>query len=131
MSKRFLLCLAFAGALGACKSTTVEGGRGQALTLVKPADQTIARGETNKVSVYVRREKFDAPVELKVDDLPAGLEVVEKKLRVEAGNNLAEFTLYAKPDADIVSGHAVKVTALAADGELAATQWFHVAVKAN
>jgi uncharacterized protein YfaS (alpha-2-macroglobulin family) len=130
MSKRFLVCLAFAAALGACKSTTTHGNAGQALTLVKPVDQTIQRGETNKVSVYVRREKFDSPVELKVDDLPAGLEVVEKSLRVEAGNNLAEFTLYARPDADLVTGHAVRVTAMA-DGELSAVQWFHVAVKAN
>jgi len=128
MFRQFLTCLVLATGLAACASTTATGPHGEELTLVKPADQTVRRGETNKVSVYVRREKLDDPIELKIEGLPQGVEVVERDPRVAAGSNLAELTLYARPDADLVSGHAVKVTAKARD-ELVAIQWFHVDVK--
>ena len=128
MFRHFLTCLVLATSLAACASTTATGPRGEELTLVKPADQTVRRGETNKVSVYVQRDKFDAPIDLKVDGLPAGVEVVERGPRVEAGSNLAEITLYAKPDADLVTGQAVKVTAIGGK-DLTAIQWFHVDVK--
>jgi hypothetical protein len=129
MMFRTLTCLALAAGLAACSSTSsATGPRGESLTLVKPADQTVRRGETNKVSVWVRRDKFDAPIELTVDNLPRGLEVVERTARVEPGYDSTEFTLYAKPDADLVAGHAVRVTA-SAGGDMKAVEWFHVAVK--
>lgn len=128
MSKLYLACLVLAMGLAACTSTTATAPTGETLTLVKPLDQTVRRGETNKVSVYVRRGKFDAPVDLKVEGLPKGLEVVEPAPHIEPGVNLAEITLYARPDADLVTGHAVKVTAVAGDA-LSAVEWFHVDVK--
>jgi hypothetical protein len=130
MSYRSVLAVAAAVALAACSSTTARNPDrpGEALTLVKPADQSLRRGETNKVSVFVSREAFDAPVDLKVDNLPKGLEVVETKPRVEAGSTQTEITLYAHPDADLVTGHAVRVTAVARN-DLKAVEWFHVAVK--
>jgi hypothetical protein len=128
MYRQFLTSLVLATGLAACASSTATGRYGEELTLVQPADQTVRRGETNKVSVYVRRDKLDRPVELKIDGLPQGVEIVEREPRVAAGTNLAELTLYARPDADLVSGHAVKVTASAGD-ETKAVQWFHVNVK--
>lgn len=128
MMKRLMTCALLASVLAACASTTSTGPAGETLTLVRPADQTVRRGETNKVSVYVRRGNFDAPVELSFDGLPRGVEVVERAPRIQAGVALAEVTLYAKPDADLVTGQAVKVTATGGD-HLNAVEWFHVNVK--
>jgi hypothetical protein len=120
--------LALAGLLGACASTTATAPGGESLTLMKPMDQTLRRGETNKVAVYVRRDRFAGPVKLTIDQLPGGLDVVERDLRAEAGKDFTEFTLHAKPDADLVGGHAVRVTASGGDA-LTAVEWFHVTVK--
>jgi len=128
MFRQYLTALVLATSLAACASSTTTGPHGEELTLVKPADQTVRRGETNKVSVYVRRDEFSAPIELKIDGLPKGVEVVERDPKVAAGSNLTEITLYARPDADLVTGQAVKVTA-SAGKDLMAVQWFHIDVK--
>ncbi len=127
-SRSLALSLVLAGLVAGCASTTATGPQGEALTLMRPVDQSLRRGETNKVSVYVRRDRFAGPVTFKIDQLPGGLEVVEKELRAEPGKDFAEFTLHAKPDADLVAGHAVRVTASGGEA-LAAVEWFHVTVK--
>jgi len=124
----FALALGLSIGLGACAHTTVNGPRGEELTLMAPADQTLRRGETNKVSVFVRRDKISGPVTLKIDNLPSGVEVIEKSVSVPGDSMSTEFTLYAKPNADLVSNHAVRVTAIGPDN-IQTTEWFDLDVK--
>jgi hypothetical protein len=132
---RTALCLglALACAAGAAchtHSAEVSGPRGETLTLVVPATQTFRRGETNVVLVNVHRADVAGPIAVRFDDLPKGLEMVERDVTIASGSESARVTLYAKPDADLVSGHAVRVTAAVPDGK-SVSQYIHVTVRAN
>jgi hypothetical protein len=130
MLRMTILTLALAGGLVACASATGTGAKGEALSLFQPADQTLRRGDLNRVSVIVRREQMPDGVDLDVENLPAGVELVGAPAKIAAGSSFGEFTLYARPDADLVTGHAVQVTARTANG-VSVSQWFHLDVKAN
>jgi hypothetical protein len=101
-----------------------------ALSLEQPSNQSLVRGETNRVKVAVRREGVEGDVALEVKNLPTGVEVIGAEPRIADGADSVELTLYAKPDADLVTGHAVAVTARAPD-DVTATRWFHLDVRAN
>lgn len=122
------LVAVLAAGLAACASSTAVGNRGESLSMFEPADQTLRRGDINRVSVVVRRNDLPDGVDLDVANLPEGVEVLGGPPRIAPGSNFGEFTLYARPDADLVSGHAVQVTARAPAG-VAVSQWFHVTVR--
>ena len=133
MLRPTILCLSLGLAVlggAACHSTKVSNERGESLRLVAPANQTVKRGDTNGVLVAIHRGNVAGPIALKFDQLPAGVEIVERDAKIAAGEETARITLYAKPDADMVSGHAVRVTATIPDGA-SVSEWFHVSVKAN
>lgn len=124
------LVTALSASLAGCASTTSTNDRGDELTLYAPVDQTLRRGETNSVTVRVGRDGFKGPVALEIEQLPSGLEVVEEEPMIGPDSNFGEFTLYARPDAELVTGHPVRVVAHGGDG-LDAEQWFQVVVKAD
>ncbi len=95
---------------------------------MKPANQTLRRGDTNQVAILLMRENVPADVPVRFDNLPAGVKVVEKDRKVKEGELIVNYTLYAANDADLVSGHKVKVTASEPEG-LGVTESFEVTVK--
>ena len=90
-----------------------------------------AGGSRSGVGGALHRGNVAGPIALKFDQLPSGVEVVERDATIPAGRESARVTLYAKPDADMVSGHAVRVTATVPDGGPSVTEVFHLTVKAN
>lgn len=136
MKSTTLICLALAAALAACAAPESRSPASSvapevpSLTVVRPSDQALRRGETNRVTVEVRREGLPGAVALEVSNLPAGVEVIGEMPKLEDGVTTGELTLYAHPDAVLVTGHAVQVTARG-PGEVAASEWFHVDVMSN
>jgi hypothetical protein len=111
-----------------CRETTVQGAQGRALTLKKPADQTLRQGETEKVNVSISRSKFSDPVSVRFSDLPQGVKVIDADRRLATDESSATFNLQAAPDAALVTNHAVRVTVDGPDG-LSATEIFQMTVK--
>ena len=105
----------------------INGSAGRRLSLYKPADQTILRGETSTMSIVIGKDNFEADVPLKIDQLPEGVSVVEKTV-IPGGKDRLVVTLYAKPDAKLVENWAVRVTASGPD-RLAASEVFLLTVK--
>lgn len=123
----FALAIAMGLALG-CGKTTVEGPDGKKLTIVKPADQTVARGDTNGVQVMISRGNFRDPVSIKFENLPEGIKVQDKDLKIAAGDNSATFTLKADENAALVANHEVKVI-VTGPNNMQATETFKITVK--
>lgn len=119
-----LMSLAFIGT--GCEKTTVEGPAGKKLTLIKPANQTLARGASEKVTVRITRSNFEDPVDIQFKDLPAGVTLVDGSTKIE--KNERTFVLSASPNADLVGNHVALVTATGPDG-LSATEQFNITVK--
>jgi len=131
--QKFVTCAVIVAAflfVSGCKHATVEGSGGKKLTLVKPADQTIKRGETNQVSIAVTRDNFRDAVDISFDNLPAGVTVQDKDKKLAANDNTATFTLKADANAGLVTNHEVKVTATGPDG-MKVTEAFKLTVKDN
>ena len=125
-----LLSSAIVATLAACTSATVIGAKGESLSLFKPADQTLPRGGATSVRVVVRRDALPDAIALELTQLPAGVEVVGDAPQIAAGSNFGEFSLQARPDAEIVGSHPVKLTARAASG-VSVSQTFLLTVTAK
>lgn len=124
-----LTALAIACLVSGCKSTTATSGPEQKkLTILKPADQSMSRGDTNKVMITVVRENFATDVPIRFDNLPEGVRLVETDKTMDYNDYVVTYTLYADVDASLVSGHIVTVTAEGPDG-LAASEQFELTVK--
>jgi hypothetical protein len=112
-----------------CSKSSTAGADGRKLTLVKPTDQTIDQGETDEVAIMIDRDKFNDPVEIKVRDLPAGVQVATgSKASILASDKSVNITLVAAPDAKPVSDHRVAVVA-SAPGLPDVTEYFKLTVK--
>ena len=130
----FVLALA----LGACSSSdrtifqsrsdesTVRGPNGERLGVVRPHDQDIARGETETVTVHLKRDNIAGPIMVTIDGLPAGVEAVDAPRSTETDK--VEIVLRAMPNADLVSGQRVMVTAEGPNA-IRATESFKLTVK--
>ena len=106
---------------------TVEGKKGEKLTLKAPADTSVNQGDTTKIKVSITREKLNDPVKLEFKDLPAAVSIMENDMTIAKDATSAEFNLKAVSDAKLVDGHKVAVIASAADLKVEAT--FKVSVK--
>ena len=126
LARMMCATLCAAGLMAGCEKTTVESSAGKKLTLVKPLDQSVTRGETEKVSVVVARTNFDGPVMVKFDDLPRGVSIVDSTSSIEG--NERTFVLKAAADADLGKNHRATVTATGPDG-MAATEKFEITVE--
>jgi hypothetical protein len=122
-----LACVLVVPLVAGCSSTSAGNERGQKMTLVSPADQTLKRGEVNRVAVTVLRENLIDNVKVSFEDLPDGVNVIEKDREMNHDDLVVIYTLHAENDADLVKNHEVKVRAEAPDG-LAVTESFTVSV---
>jgi hypothetical protein len=109
-------------------ASTVRGPNDSALTLVKPVDQTMAQGETNKITITVARRNFDGKVPIEFSGLPSGVEIVENDREISADDNMRTFTLHAENDARPTSDRVVHVRAEGPSG-IATTQTFRLTVR--
>jgi hypothetical protein len=130
--KRFVLWsvipAAFLLVLAGCQQSTVEGPDKKKLTLKKPMDVTIKRGDTNQVTVSIDRGNFRDPVSVSFDNLPKGVTVQDKDTKINSGDSSAKFTLKAADDAELVTNHETKATVTGPDG-IKVTEPFKVTVK--
>lgn len=123
--RKMLLPLTLLGLLAGCASTSVTGEGGKTLTLLRPANQSLVRGQTNKILITVRRDEFAGPIEIEFQDLPDGVRIVEESTTVPAGDTFQNFTLYVAPDAEGTENHTVTVVATSPDG-LQAVERFQI-----
>jgi len=126
--KSFLVLAGLALACLGCSSTSATGSGGKKLTMIKPMNQTLKRGDTNKVAISIGRENISSDVAVRFDNLPKGVKVIETDKKVQEGQYIVNYTLFAANDAGLVAGNVVKVTAEGPDG-LAVTESFEVTVK--
>ncbi len=134
---RFSICV-LALALGACSQSdqtifghrsdesTVRGPNGERLGVIRPHDQDIARGETETVTVHLKRDNIAGPVMVSIQGLPSGVEAVDAPRSTETDK--VEIVLRAMPNADLVSGQRIMVTA-EGPGNIRATESFKLTVK--
>lgn len=129
------LALAIAG----CQETTSTGPAVKTTDSGKPAvkklsmvaatSQTIKQGESDDLSIKITRDNFTEPVTIRLNDLPAGVEVVGKEAVIPAGQNSIKLQLKAAPDA-LVGDHQVTIDAQA-PGLADNLQTFTLTIKGN
>lgn len=122
--------LAAVVAVSGCSSTTASGSRDRSITIVRPSDQTLRRGEINKVAIAILRQGFRADIQVSFEGLPAGVRVIEADRRFTEDDVVVTYTLFADNDAPPVREARVMVTAEGPDG-LSASEVFHVTVDAG
>jgi hypothetical protein len=122
--------LAVAGLAAACDVAKVEDEQGRKITLVAPASQKLARGETNRVLVAIARTGIAGPVRIKFDGLPSGVTVVESPTEIPADSSTATFTLHAENDAELAASRPATVTAIGPGG-MSVSERFNVDVVAS
>jgi len=127
-AKLLTTSLCVVGLAAGCEKSTVQGDAGKKLTLIKPLDQNITRGETEKVSVVVARTNFDGPVMVRFDDLPRGVTLVDTATNINANENEKVFVLKAAADADLVKNHRATVSATGPDG-MTVKEQFELTIK--
>lgn len=82
------------------------------LSLEAATSQTIKQGATDDLSIKIKRDNFDDPVTIRLNDLPEGVEVVGKEAVIPSGQNSIKVQLKAAPDA-AVGEHKIKIDAQA------------------
>jgi len=108
------------------RQTTVRGERGEKLTLVRPASQTVRRGDAETMTIRLKRSGISEPVNITVSQLPAGIEAVDMPKSTQS--DAVEVVLRASPSADLVANQQVMVTATGPNG-MSATETFRLTVK--
>jgi hypothetical protein len=111
----------------ACERSSTMGSAGKKLSIIKPSDQTLKRGEVNDLAISINRDNFSSPVKVKFQRLPKGVEVVEPR-DIPADQTRIVYTLHAANDADLVENYEAMVTAEGPDG-MATTETFRVSVR--
>lgn len=131
-TRTFTLCalVAAAAGLAACDTGKVQDERGNKLTLVAPADQTLEQGDTEKVTVAIARKGFEEAVTVRFEGLPAGVRVVEADPLIPKDDNTRTFTLQADATAALVENQTATVTA-SGPGGMSVSEQFKVTVKAG
>lgn len=120
-----LVVLVGSAALAAC--TSDENKKGMKLSLLTVANQTLKRGETNKIAITVTRSNFEGAIDVDFRNLPSGVKVVDAG-EILADDNVRSFTLHAANDADLVEGHRAEVV-VSGPGGLETSQNFEITVK--
>jgi hypothetical protein len=126
------------GAIGCEKSTSsapsTDPARPNAvrkLSLTKPGSQTVTQDKTDEMSISINRDRFEGPVDVKIDNLPKDVEVVTRDMTIPADKSSLTVTLKAGPNAPTVTDHESKVTARAKNEKdlPEVTETFKVTVK--
>jgi hypothetical protein len=112
--------LCFVGLVGCDKGSTsapsTDPNRPNAerkLTVISPGSQSVTRDKTDEFSVSISRDRFEGPVEIKIENLPEKVELVTKEMTIPADKSSLDVTVKAAPDAPPVEDRDVKVTAKA------------------
>ncbi len=116
-------------AAGCSKSASVDGARGDTLTLVKPAAVTLERGGMSKAAIKIQRKDLTGDVAIRFTHLPKGVDVVESDNRIVGDEG--SYTLRAGDDADLVENHSAEVTATASTGGISVSQPILINVKSK
>jgi hypothetical protein len=110
-----------------CGTSSATGSAGTKLTLVKPANQWMAQGATNRVAIAIARKRFDDSVQVSFSNLPAGVRVDGDT--IAAGDSFQNFVLVADATAAVVDKQVVTVTASSAG--ISVSETFELTVKAK
>jgi hypothetical protein len=110
-------------------NSTVEGTQGRKLTLERPDDVEIERGETADITIKIKRENVQDTVSVTFAGLPEGVSVINADKSIVGDE--AEFRLQADASAALVENHQAKVTVKAVDADIATTQTFRITVEEN
>lgn len=112
-------------------TTTTETGKPaiKKLSLVAATGQTIKQGNTDDVSIKITRDNFNDPVTIRLNDLPAGVELIGNEVVIPSGQNSITLQLKAAPDA-ATGDYKVKIDAQA-PGLADNVQTFTLTVKSN
>jgi hypothetical protein len=113
--------------VGCQRTTQIEGTGGRTLKLTKPTHLTIKQGTTEPFKVSITRENFTDPIEVKFDNLPSGVSIVEKKTEIPANQNSAQFTFKADDNAAVVNDHDATLT-VKGPGDLKSAEKFPISV---
>ena len=101
----------------------------ESFTLIAPSQSTIKQGETQTVSIDVKRDKsFDQDILLKFGDMPTGVTLDPGSSVIKQGDSGAHITLTAANDASL-GNFAIKVTGHPAKGADASNELKFVVVK--
>jgi hypothetical protein len=85
------------------------------LKVKSPSEVSIKQNGTADVDISVDRKNFTGPVEIKFDQLPAGVSTVTPDQTIPADKDSLKVALKAAPDAKVEKDHMVKVMAKAKD----------------
>jgi hypothetical protein len=137
---RLILCGALVGALAltgchqnsstAPSTNPAKPGEARKLTVTSPGDQTVTVNNTDKFTVRIDRDHFTGPVNVQLQDLPAGVSVVNTDMTIPDGKDSLEVTIKADASAKPVDKHHVKLMARAKDVPETSVM-FDVSVKAK
>jgi hypothetical protein len=123
-----LSLLTVLGATTSCsKESNAAGTGGTRLAMSMPIAQSVAQGESTKVTVSVERTGFADAVQVTFSNLPEGVRVEGDT--IPAGESKKDFVLVAAPTAGIVAKQLVLVTAKGAG--IPTTQTFELTVMAK
>lgn len=111
-----------------CASTSTSSTGPKRITLKKPSNQNLKRGETSVVEVKIFKENLNADVSVRFDNLPRGVEVTESETNSKDNECIVIYTLTASNTATLVNSQVVRVVAEGPDG-LQVTESFEVTVE--
>lgn len=112
--------------IGAVGSLSAE--KDEKLKIKAPGDVKLKAGESQEITVEVTRPDTDDDVTVKVEDLPKGVTVDLKSVKVKKGEKKAKFVLKIdEKDVSEVENHKAKVTATYKDTTV--KEMFNVTVK--
>jgi hypothetical protein len=119
-------CL-FATACALGPSAAAAAPDGARLALLKPANQWLKQGSTNRINLIVRRTGFSDPVDVNFLNLPAGVRVEGNS--IPEGASTRDFVIVADENAAIVADQPVTIE-VHSHG-LTTSQAFELSVKAK
>lgn len=97
------------GVVTGCEKTTAGAADGRQLSVMKPSNVTLKRGESGEVIVNIERKNFRDPVMVSFSQLPTGVEVNDKDKQIPAEATSASFTLKAGAQVVPVTDHRVEI----------------------
>jgi len=100
---------------GCQQGTTTPTGSGGKITLEKPSDVSLNRGDTATVKVSLKRNNYADPVTISFEDLPKGVTVTSTDMKIAKDQNSGSFNVKAADDAEL-GDKTVKVIATDATG---------------
>lgn len=113
--------------LGCASTSTSSTTAERKLTMSKPGDLSLKRGEADEVVIKVWKQNINTDVSVRFDNLPRGVQVVEKEVNSNDNQSFVSYTLSAGINAVIVEGQVVRVVARGPDG-LEVTESFEMTV---